>query len=63
MDKEVPMLVLSRRNGESLVLTLDDGREIEVRVVAGGPCRLAVNAPADVAVGRAASAGWTSEDA
>lgn len=52
-DTEVPeMLVLTRRSREALTLTLPDGREIVIRVLEGGPVRLGINAPADVAVRR-----------
>lgn len=51
---EVSMLVLSRKRGEKLIVTLPDGRKIEIVVgkVAGQRVTLAIDAPRDVPVKR-----------
>ena len=49
------MLVLTRRNGEELVLSDQDGLRIEVSVlrISGNSVRLGINAPGSVSVLRA----------
>ena len=42
------MLVLTRRDGETILLRLPNGDEIEVTLISGGPCRLGITAPDDV---------------
>lgn len=48
------MLVLTRRYGESVLITLPDGRTIQVQVVrrGGAGVKLGITAPADVVVDR-----------
>ena len=46
------MLVLTRRYGETILLRLPNGDEIEVRVISGGPCKLGITAPAEVEIVR-----------
>jgi len=46
------MLVLTRRDGETILLRLPGGEEIEITLISGGPCRLGITAPADVEVVR-----------
>lgn len=47
------MLVLTRKEGEAIVLTLEDGRTIRFEVAEGGPVRIAIEAPRSVAIARA----------
>ena len=46
------MLVLSRRDGETILLRLPNGEEIEVTLISGGPCKLGISAPAEVEIVR-----------
>jgi len=46
------MLVLTRRDGETILLRLPNGDEIEVTLISGGPCRLGITAPGDVEIVR-----------
>lgn len=46
------MLVLTRRDGETIRLLLPNGDEIEVTLISGGPCRLGITAPAEVEIVR-----------
>jgi len=48
----LPMLVLTRRDGETIRLRLPNGDEIEVTLISGGPCKLGISAPDDVEVVR-----------
>ncbi|MFM7060178.1 MAG: carbon storage regulator [Actinomycetes bacterium] len=47
------MLVLTRKEGEAIVCTLEDGRTIRFEVAEGGPVRVAIEAPRSVAIARA----------
>ena len=44
------MLVLTRRDGEAILLRLPNGDEIEVTLISGGPCRLGITAPGDAEI-------------
>ena len=55
------MLVLTRKDHEVLVLVLEDGREVRIEVLEGGPCRLGVDAPRTVQVRREDPAGSRAE--
>ena len=46
------MLVLTRRDGETVRLRLPNGDEIEVTLISGGPCRLGITAPDTVEIER-----------
>jgi len=46
------MLVLTRRDGETILLRLSNSEKIEVSLISAGPCRLGITAPADVAIVR-----------
>jgi len=46
------MLVLTRRDGETIVLRLPNGDEIEITLISGGPCRLGITARDDVEIVR-----------
>lgn len=46
------MLVLTRRDGETIILRLPNCDEIEVTPISGGPCRLGITAPDDVQIER-----------
>jgi carbon storage regulator CsrA len=46
------MLVLTRRDGETIRLRLPNGDEIEITLISGGPCRLGITAPGDVEIER-----------
>lgn len=46
------MLVLTRRDGETIRLRLPKRDEIEVTLISGGPCRLGITAPGDVEIER-----------
>ncbi len=48
---EVEMLVLARKNGQSLILTLPDQSKIQVMIVSGG-AKVGIQAPHDVQVTR-----------
>ena len=45
-------MVLSRRDGETILLRLPNGEEIEVTLISGGPCKLGIIAPAEVEIVR-----------
>ena len=45
-------MVLTRRDGETILLRLPNGDEIEVTLISGGPCRLGITAPAEVEIVR-----------
>ena len=44
------MLVLTRRDGETILLRLPKGDEIEITVISDGPCKLGITAPGDVEI-------------
>jgi len=46
------MLVLTRRDGETILKRLPNGDQIEITVMSGGPCRLGITAPAEVEIVR-----------
>ena len=46
------MLVLTRRDGETIRLRLPNGDEIEVTLISGGTCRIGITAPGDVEIAR-----------
>jgi len=46
------MLVLSRRDGETILLRLPNGEEIEIMLISGGPCRIGITAAPEVEIVR-----------
>ena len=48
-------MVLSRRDGETILLRLPNGEEIEVTLISGGPCRIGITAAPEVEIVRSDS--------
>ncbi len=46
------MLVLTRRDGETILLRLPNGDEIEITLISGGPCRIGITAAPEVEIVR-----------
>jgi len=46
------MLVLTRRDGETIRLLLTNGEEIEIMLISGGPCRIGITAAPEVEIVR-----------
>ena len=42
------MLVVTRRDGETIRLRLPSGDEIEITLISGGHCRLGITSPREV---------------